>query len=84
MSVTTDQLLSSAAISTHMGAAHVAIMCEVIGALIEKGTLNQGDMISRLEKLSADLMTRQGAEHAVPIVDIVRNYVAKELRRAPS
>jgi len=84
MSVTTDQLLSSSAIHTHMGAAHIAVLCELIGALIERGALNQGDMVSRLEALSADLMTRQGAEHAVPIVDIVRNYVAQEQGRAPS
>jgi hypothetical protein len=84
MSVTTDQLLSSAAIGTHTGAAHVAIICELISALIERGSLNQGDMINRLENLSADLMTRQGAEHAVPVVDIVRNYVAQEQRLAPS
>ena len=71
-------------IEGQMSAAHLAVLCEVIGALIENNVLNQSDMIARLERLSSSLMTKQGAEYAAPIVDIVRDYVAGEQDRKPS
>ena len=84
MSVSIDTLLKSSAIHTHTEAAHLAVICEILGALMEKGVLNQGDMINRLEALSKVLMTAPGAEHAVPVVDIFRNYVAQEPKPVPS
>jgi hypothetical protein len=84
MSESTYEIFSAAAIDGHMGAAQLAVTCEILKALINNGTLNQGDMVARFEALSKDLMTKQGAQHAVPIVDIFRDFVAGEQRRAPS
>jgi hypothetical protein len=81
MSVDTDAI---AAIDRHTGAAQLAIICELIKALVNNGVLSQGDLIARFDDLSKDLMKRQGAEHAVPIVDIVRNFVAGEQKPVPS
>ena len=81
MSVDTDAI---AAIDRHVGAAQLAIICELIKALVNNGVLSQGDLIARFDDLSMDLMKRQGAEHAVPVVDIVRNFVAGEQKRVPS
>jgi hypothetical protein len=84
MSASIDAFDSAKLIDVHIGAAQLAITCEILKALIQKGVLSQGEMVARLEELSKDLMTRQGAEHAVPVVDIVRNFVAGEQKRAPS
>lgn len=84
MPVDTDAILSATAIDRHIGAAQLAVICEVLKALINKGILDQAEMVGRFEDLSQDLMRRQGAEHAVPIVDIVRNFVAGEPDRIPS
>lgn len=81
MSVVPYEIFNSAAIERHMGAAQLAVICEILKALIQNGALNQADMVARLEALSTDLMTRQGAQHAVPIVDIFRNFVAGEQER---
>jgi hypothetical protein len=81
MSINTDAIV---AIDRHIGAAQLAIICELIKALVNNGVLSQCDLIIRFENLAKDLMNRQGAEHAVPIVDIVRNLVAGEQDRLPS
>jgi hypothetical protein len=77
-------LLAIPQLTAIWGAAQLAVVCELFKALIQNGVLNQADMVARLDALSADLMSRKGAEHAVPIVDIFRNFVAgKEGQRMP-
>src|SRR5271155_570377 len=76
MSANTNVFDSAKLIDIRIGAAHLAVTCEILEALIQKGVLSRGDMVARFEELSKDLMNRQGAEHTVPIVDIVRDFVA--------
>jgi hypothetical protein len=67
--------------------AFVVLITDVYKALVEKGILSQGDMISRLEKLSAEVMTSDTAASrglAVALIDIVRNTIANEQGRQPS
>ena len=71
-------------IDNYIQGAHVAIMCEIVAALIEAGVLRQGDVISRFEKLAKTLADRPGAQYSVPVVDIVRDFVANEQNRKPS
>jgi hypothetical protein len=84
MTDTTSDILTHRVITSSLGAAHTALICEIVGMLIEKGVLNQGEVISRLERLSKDMMTRRTAAIAVPVVDIVRDYVAGEFDRTLS
>jgi hypothetical protein len=76
--------ITSKLIDVRIGAAHLAVTCEILKVLIQKGVLSQGDMVVRFEELSKDLMKRPGAEHSVPIVDIVRDFVAGEQERTLS
>jgi hypothetical protein len=71
-------------INSSLGATHTALICETIGMLIETGVLNQGYVVSRLEKLSKKMMTLPGAQYGVPVVDIVRDYAAGEQDRPAS
>ena len=63
------------------------MITDVYKALVGKGILSQGDVISRLEKLSAEVMTSDTAASrglAVALIDIVRNTTANEQGRQPS
>lgn len=84
MAESTETIPTSQMIDKFMGAAHTALLCDILGALIEKDVLNQGYVVARLERLSKELGAQAGARYAVPIVDIVRDYVAGEQRRALS
>jgi hypothetical protein len=76
--------ITSKMIDARIGAAHLSVTCVILEALIRKGVLSQGDMVVQFEELSKDLMKRPGAEHSVPIVDIVRDFVAGEQGRVLS
>jgi hypothetical protein len=64
--------------------ATVAVFCELIGLLIEKGVLNQGDVIARYERFSNKMMGVDGGREAVQFADAVRDYAANEQNCAPS
>ncbi len=83
MSNATPPIFTPEQINGAMGAAHMALICEIIGMLIETGVLNQGYVVARLEKLSKSLIEKKlpGAQYAVPIVDIARDHAAGEERQ---
>jgi hypothetical protein len=63
--------------------ANAMIVCELVRLLIEKGVLNQGDVIAAYEKLSRKMM-EQGQKEAMQLADIVRDLAAGEQERKPS
>lgn len=70
-------------VRARMFGAQTAIFCELVRLLIERGILNQGDVIARYEALSAELM-RQGSKEGTQLADIVRDLAAGEPERKRS
>jgi hypothetical protein len=67
--------------------AMVVLIGDIYRVLVEKGLLTQGDAISRLEKLSSEVMASDTAASrglAVALIDTVRDTIANELGRKPS
>jgi hypothetical protein len=65
----------------------VILIGEVLKMLVEKGLLNEGEVITTLEKVSAEYMvspTGEAAGKAVGFLNIVRDIVAGEVNRKPS
>jgi hypothetical protein len=56
-------------------AAQSAALCELIGMLIEKGVLNQGDVMARYERLSQEMMKQKSPE-GVHLADLIRDHAA--------
>ena len=63
--------------------AQTVVFCDLIGLLIEKGVLDQGDVIARFEALSRDFLLK-GSKEGTQLADIVRDYAAGESERSPS
>jgi len=63
--------------------AQTAVFCELLRLLIEKGVLNQGDVIARYERLSQEMM-RMGSKEGTQLADIVRDAAAGEPERQRS
>jgi hypothetical protein len=70
--------------SARVFGAQTVVFLELLGMLIEKGVLNQGDVIARYERLSAKLMSDPLGQEGVQLADIVRNFAAAEQGRKPS
>jgi hypothetical protein len=65
-------------------AAETMLITTLFEMLIEKGHLHQGEVISRLEKLSAEVMTLPNSSKAISYIDTVRDHIAGERERKPS
>jgi len=83
MTSSTDDI-TPGMIDGFLGAAHTAALCQLVGMLIEKGVLNQGDVIAKYEALSKQLMSQPGARYSVPVIDMIRDYAAADQNRKPS
>jgi hypothetical protein len=76
-------IFTSEQISSCIGAAHFALICEIIGMLIETGVLNQDYVVRRLENLSKSLLEKKfpGSQYAIPVVDMARDHAAGKDRQ---
>jgi hypothetical protein len=65
-------------------AAETMLITALFEMLIEKGHLHQGEVIARLDKVSAEAMALPNSTQAIGYIDIVRDHIAGEGRRKPS
>ena len=64
-------------------AAETMLITALFEMLIEKGHLHQGEVIARLEKLSAEAMALPNNGRTIGYIDIVRDQIAGEGTRKP-
>jgi hypothetical protein len=80
MAKTNDSLKANPEFAPHDAAkiqsAQLIMLCELIGLLIDKGAVTQGDVIARYERSSEELMKEPGGERAIQLADFIQNHVA--------